>query len=304
MDKLSRRATAFAVLMLSAGLATSAHAGFKAEVKYAQVGAIKMAYYTRGKGDPLIMIMGYTSTMAAWDPALLDALDDNNTLILFDNRGVGLSTDTQEDKTTIPQMADDTAGLLKALGYDKANVMGWSMGARIAQQVVIRHPGQVMKAVFAAPNPGGSKQIPAEASVAKELNDPKIPVLDKAALAFPNTPEGKQAMKESLGRIAAARASGEAPDDMECSLETAKRQDRARGDLWRADQSNYEDLANIKAPVLVADGRDDIIDPPPNSSLIAARIPFAWLAFYEGGHAFLYQSAAKFGATVNVFLSQ
>ena len=207
MKKLCRRAVAFAVAALSAGAATSAHAEFKAEVKYAQVGDIKMAYYTRGKGDPLIMIMGYTSTMGAWDPALLDALDDNNTLILFDNRGVGLSTDTTRNNTTFAQMADDTAGLLKALGHEKANVLGWSMGARIAQQVVIRHPDQVMKAIFAAPNPGGNKQVPAKASIAKELNDPKVPVLDKAALAFPDTPEGTQAMKESLDRIAAARAS-------------------------------------------------------------------------------------------------
>ena len=88
--------------------------------------------------------------------------------------------------------------------------------------------------------------------------------VERAALAFPDTPEGKQAMKESLDRIAAARASGEAPDDMECSLETAKRQNVARGKLWRADESNYRDLARIKLPVLVADGRVDIIDPPQN----------------------------------------
>lgn len=294
--------TAALAATLATSLAAPAHAAFKAEVKYAQVGDIKMAYYTRGQGAPLIMIMGYTSTMSAWDPALLDALDDNNTLILFDNRGVGLSTDTKEDNTSMQQMADDTAGLLKAIGYDKANVLGWSMGARIAQQVVIRHPDMVNKAIFAAPNPGGSKQIPAEASIAKELNDPKIPVLDKAALAFPDTPEGKLAMKQSLDRIAAAHASGEAPDDMTCSQQTAERQNRARGVLWAADESNYQDLANIKLPVLVADGRDDRIDPPQNSSLIAARIPFAWLAFYEGGHAFLYQSAEQFGGTVNVFL--
>lgn len=304
MNWLNRRAFVIAVAAVSAALAAPApaHAAFKAEVKYAQVGDIRMAYYTRGQGDPLIMIMGYTSTMAAWDPALLDALDDNNTLILFDNRGVGLSTDTKEDKTTIPQMADDTAGLLKALGYQKANVLGWSMGARIAQQVVIRHPELVNRAIFAAPNPGGSHQVPAEKSIAGKLNDPTVPVLEKAALAFPDTPEGKLAMKQSLGRIAAAQASGEAPDDMTCPLQTATRQNRARGVLWRADKANYSDLAKIKAPVLVADGRDDIIDPPRNSSIIAARVPFAWLAFYEGGHAFLYQSAARFGATVNLFL--
>lgn len=289
-------------LGLLCGFAVPAEAAFKAEVKYAQVGDIKMAYYTRGQGDPLIMIMGYTSTMGAWDPALLDALDDNNTLILFDNRGVGLSTDTAEDMTSMPQMADDTAGLLKALGYEKANVLGWSMGARVAQQLVIRHPDQVMKAIFAAPNPGGSMQVPAEPSIADKLNDPSIPVLDKAALAFPDTPDGKLAMKQSLERIAAARASGEAPDDMECPQQTAARQDRARSVLWRADESNYRDLAGIKVPVLVADGRDDIIDPPQNTVIIASQIPFSWRAFFEGGHAFLYQGAAKFGATVNAFL--
>jgi len=114
---------------LFSGLALPAHAEFKAEVKYAQVGDIKMAYYTRGQGAPLFMIMGYTGTMGAWDPALLDVLDDTNTLVMFDNRGAGLSTDTVEDLTSMPQMADDAAGLIKALGYDKANVLGWSMGA-------------------------------------------------------------------------------------------------------------------------------------------------------------------------------
>lgn len=284
---------------------TIAHADtFKADVKYAQVGDIKMAYYTRGHGDPMIMIMGYGATMAYWDPDLLDALDDKNTLILFDNRGVGLSTDTVENNTTIPQMADDTAGLLKALGYNKANVFGWSMGARVAQQVVIRHPDMVMNAIFAAPNPGGKHQVKAAKETEAKLNDPNVPVLDKTSLDFPDTPAGKLAMNQAIDRLKAAWASGEAPQDQEFSKETALRQNRARTTLWDADNENYRDLAKIKVPVLVADGRDDILDVPQNSSLIAARIPFAWLTFFEGGHAFLYQSAAQFGATVNVFLNK
>lgn len=302
---IARGLAALATAALFAGLTASARAdGFKAEVKYAQVGDIKMAYYTRGQGDPLIMIMGAGGTMDDWDPALLDSLDDTNTLILFDNRGCGLSTDTAEDNTTIPQMADDTAGLLEAIGYDKVNVLGWSMGARIAQQVVIRHPDQVMKAIFAAPNPGGTMQVKAAESVEMKLNDPNVPVTDKTAFMFPDTDAGRTAAKQTLARLAAAQASGEAPNDMTCSPQAVQRQDRARTTLWTADTTNYRDLANITLPVLVADGRDDIIDPPQNSSLIAARIPFAWLAFYDGGHAFLYQSAEKFGATVNLFLSK
>ncbi len=302
MNRLNRRIIIFAVAVVSAGLVSSAQAGFKAEVKYAQVGEIKMAYYTRGQGDPLIMIMGDTGTMGAWDPALLDALDDNNTLILFDNRGCGLSTDTVEDKTTMAQMADDTAGLLKTLGHDRANVLGWSMGARIAQQVVIRHPDMVMHAIFAAPNPGGSHQVKTAKAVENAINDPSVPVFDKAKYAFPGSPTGQLALKQSFDRIAAARASGEIPNDTKCSKETAIRQNRARTTLWNADEGNYQALTNIEIPVLVADGRDDVIDPPQNASVIAAQIPFAWLAFYDGGHAFLYQSYEKFGATVNLFL--
>ena len=117
----------------------SLQAQTKPEIKYAQVNDVKLAYYTRGQGEPLIMIMGYAATMGMWDPALLEELSKNNTLILFDNRGIGLSTDTKENKTTIPQMADDAAGLVKALGYKKVNVLGWSMGARIAQQLSLIH---------------------------------------------------------------------------------------------------------------------------------------------------------------------
>ena len=137
-----------------------------------------------------------------------------------------------------------------------------------------------------------------------KLNDPNVPVTDKTAFMFPDTDAGRTAAKQTLARLAAAQASGEAPNDMTCSPQAVQRQDRARTTLWTADTTNYRDLANITLPVLVADGRDDIIDPPQNSSLIAARIPFAWLAFYDGGHAFLYQSAEKFGATVNLFLSK
>ena len=76
MNRFRCYAIALALAGFSAGLATSAHAGFKAEVKYAQVGDIKMAYYTRGQGEPLVMINGYMSSMSLWDPALLDVLEE------------------------------------------------------------------------------------------------------------------------------------------------------------------------------------------------------------------------------------
>ncbi len=291
-----------------AGLATAlimaapAEAAFKAKVRYAQVGDIKMAYYVRGQGEPLFMINGFMASMSEWDPALIAVLAKHHKLIIFDNRGVGLSTDTKEDRTSMEQMADDTAGLIKALGYKKANVLGYSMGARVAQQVFIRHPDLVNRGILAAPNPGGRRQIKPTPEVAKLLNDPNGNVFDKTSLLFPKDAAGQAAEKAILKRIKQAAKDGTAPNDFNVSKESNIRQDRARTVLWGANEKNFEDLKNIKFPVLIADGRDDIIDPPANSVLIANQIPFSWLTFFEGGHAFLFQSYERFGATVNAFL--
>ena len=275
---------------------------FKAEVKYAEVNGVKLAYYTRGQGKPLVMINGFISTMGLWDPLLVEDLAKNHQLILFDNRGVGLSTDTAENNTSIPQMADDAVALIQALGLEKPDVLGWSMGARIAQQVVIRHPEAIGKVVLAAPNPGGSHNIPASKEVEDKLNDPNLPMEGKIGLVFPPEVGGVKAGQEIFARILAAGKNGTAPNDFEVSKETTERQDRARTTLWSADESNFENLKNIKNPVLVTDGRYDLIDIPSNSLLIASQIPFAWLAFYDGGHAFLFQQHAKFAATVEAFL--
>lgn len=300
-------AAALSVAVIAGGCAHKAATEFKPtpfkpEVRYAQVGDIKLAYYVRGEGEPLVMINGFLATMSLWDPALVETLAKHNKLILFDNRGVGLSTDTKENQTTMAQMADDTAGLIKALGYKKANVLAYSMGARIGQQLIIRHPQLINKAVLAGANPGGKYQDPAARDVESELNNPAVPSSEKIALTFPGNAEGRRAQTEVVGRIKAAVKAGDAPNDFTTSKQTIARLDRARTTLWKENESNFPDLKNVKIPVLVTDGRSDIVDPPKNSMLIANQIPYSWLAFFEGGHSFLFQSYKRFGATVNAFL--
>ena len=293
---------ALAIVLLCAGLHSPLRADFKPEIKYAEVNDVKLAYYIRGEGEPLLLINGFMSTMSMWDPIMVEELAKTHQLILFDNRGVGMSTDTKENNTTIPQMADDAAALIKALGFEKANVLSWSMGARIGQQLLIRHPDVVDKMILCAANPGGKYQDAAAPDVEGNLNNPDLPNDEKIALTFTDDAEGKQAAKDAIARLQAAVAAGTFPDDFKTVKETVERQDRARTTLWKADNSNFEDLKNVKVPVLVADGRDDIIDPPKNSTMIANQIPFAWLAFFEGGHSFVFQSSKQLSATVNAFL--
>jgi pimeloyl-ACP methyl ester carboxylesterase len=292
----------FGMVALSACMVSPLQAAFKANVKYLQVGDVKLAYYVRGQGKPLVMVNGYISTMSLWDPLLINELAKHHQLILFDNRGVGRSTDTTENNTTIQQMADDTAGLIKALDLNKPDVLGWSMGARIVQQLLIRHPEVVEKAVLAAADPGGSHGIPADKSVEDKLNDPNIPDIQKLALTFPPDAKGELEAKAVYARILEAGKQGTAPNDFKVSKQTSERQNQARTTLWRTDENNFNGLKNIKNPVLVTDGRYDIIDKPVNSAIIAKEIPFAWLAFYDGGHAFLFQEHKKFAETLDVFL--
>ncbi|MCS5698884.1 alpha/beta hydrolase [Cyanobium sp. FGCU-52] len=293
---------AIACLWAGSALAAPAPAGFRPEVKFAQVGDIRMAYYTRGQGEPLLMINGFLSTMSLWDPLMLDELAKEHQLILFDNRGAGLSTDTPQNHTTIQQMADDAAGLARSLGYTKVNVLAYSMGARIGQQLLIRHPDLVAQAVLCAADPGGRHHIPAAADVEARLNDPRTPEIDKIALTFTSDEAGRQAARAVVARLRAAVEAGTVPNDFSIPRRTIERQDRARTVLWSRDDSNFRALATIRVPVLVTDGRSDVIDPPRNSLLIATQIPFSWLAFFEGGHAFLFQSYQQFADTVNVFL--
>ena len=135
------------------------------------------------------------------------------------------------------------------------------------------------------------------------LNNPNIPEMEKLALTFPDNTKGKEAAQAVLARIKAAVAAGTMPNDFKISQQTIERQDRARTVLWNSDESNFANLKNIRFPVLITDGRSDIIDPPKNSLIIANQIPFSWLAFFEGGHAFLFQSFQKFADIVNLFLN-
>ena len=99
--------------------------------KKVRVGDIDIAYKTFGKGDPILLINGYSFTMDSWDPTLLETLASNHTVIVFDNRGIGNTTSGSEQKFSISLFANDTAGLLEALNIKKADVLSWSMGGRI-----------------------------------------------------------------------------------------------------------------------------------------------------------------------------
>jgi predicted alpha/beta-fold hydrolase len=128
-------------------------------VQKVHVGDIDIAYKTFGKGEPFLLISGLGGTMDSWLPSTLKNLSTNHTVIVFDSRGVG-NTTTGTKPFSIQQLANDTTGLLEALKIQKADVLGFSMGSFVAQQLAVTNPEKVNRLLLVAASCGGKESIP------------------------------------------------------------------------------------------------------------------------------------------------
>lgn len=275
----------------------------RTSVKSVKVNDVELAYMIRGSGPTLVMIMGFRGTMAIWDPALLDLLEKRYKLILFDNRGAGLSSDTKDDRTTIEQMAEDTIGLLKSLGIEKAHVLGWSMGSRIAMEVAFKNPEMVDHLILCSPSPGGKYRTARTGDAYKKLTAPVLTPEEGLALIFPQNTKGKEAATAYYDRLEKAILSGNVPNDIIVNEQTVERQVRAL-EIWEKDDRVYQQLSGIKNPTLVAGGADDDLDPWENVLTVSSRIPLAWSAYFVGsGHNFASQDHQRFSDLINVFIN-
>lgn len=272
---------------------------FKADLRAARVDGTRIAWYERGHGRPLVMLMGTGSTMAEWDPALLRLLAHEHRLILFDYPGVGRSSPWRG--RSFDSLARATAGLMDAIGVPRADVLGWSMGGFVAQRLAVRHPEKVSHLVLAGTNPGGGQAV---------LGTPKAQAIDSKAnpsdrdILHELYPPNRQAEgRRFLHRLVTASRSGEIPDDFHVSASTTNAQVAAE-DPWLRSNRNYRQLAGIDAPVLAAAGRRDPVVPPINLRRIAARVPQSELIVFGGAHAFLFQDRASFTHAVDQLAGQ
>ena len=116
-------------------------------VRHAAVNGISIGYREFGSGEPLLMLQGFGSTMNDWNETFIGILATKYHVYTYDPRGMGTSSDNKV-RATIPQYADDAAGMMTALGYESMHVYGVSMGSSVAQQLAIDHPGRVRKLVL------------------------------------------------------------------------------------------------------------------------------------------------------------
>jgi pimeloyl-ACP methyl ester carboxylesterase len=247
------------------------------------------------------MAIGTGSTMAEWDPALLRLLARRHRLILFDYPGVGRSSPRRTRRTSFARMADQTARFMRAIGVPRADVLGWSMGGFVAQQLAIRHAGQVDRLILAGTNPGGAATVLGP-RWAQEIDSGADSDADALKVLYPRTRHGRAEGRAFLRRLERASATGEIPDDFRVPRVSLAAQVAAE-DPWLRSDANLDALAHIETPTLVAGGTRDVVVPPANARAIARRIPHARLDLYPGaGHAFLFEDRGRFARAVDGFL--
>lgn len=293
----ARLAICLGLAALFAGCGHSSAEPFRAQVRFVRAAHTRIAWYERGQGPPLVMLIGTGSTMAEWDPALLRLLARDRRLILFDYPGVGLSGPWHG--RSFDSLARATAGLMNAIGLSKADILGWSMGGFVAQRLAVDHRQRVSHLILAGTNPGGSRAVLGTAK-AQEIDSEPDP--SDAEILHELYPPNRQAEgRRFLRRLERASRSGEVPDDFHVPAATTRAQVAAE-DPWLRSDRNYRQLAGVAAPTLATAGARDPVVPPVNLRRIAARVPRSRLVVFPGAHAFLFQKRRPFTRVVDRFL--
>jgi pimeloyl-ACP methyl ester carboxylesterase len=284
--------------------ATSAPAGEYLAAANRAVSAangIDYAYRQVGEGTPaLVLLQHFRGNLDNWDPALVDALAHNRRVVTFDNAGVGGSTGTTP--STITQMARDAIAFLEALELGAVDLLGFSIGSFVAQEIALIRPAVVRRVVLASAAPRGAAGMHGWApEVIGAVGEPAPNPDGYLGVFFTRSAASRQAGVESLGRQTARRDDR----DTQSTWQTRQAQYDAVCDWGIPDHGQLQRLSALDIPVFVANGDSDPMIPPHFSYLLAGLIQQARVKIYpDAAHGFLFQHNAEFARDVDAFLRE
>lgn len=247
-------------------------------------------------GVPVVFLHHFTAVLDDWDPRIIDGIAAKHHVIAFDNRGVGATG--SKVPADLERMGADAIAVIKALGYEKVDLFGFSVGGAVAQMVALQAPDLVRRMVLAGTGPrggGGIAKMPfivggAYLKAALTRKDPRH------YLFFPRNAEGKKAANEYFDRLAERRQNRDKPISQQARLAQLRA-------ITTAGLHAPDDLSKITVPVLVANGDDDLMVSTDHSHDMARRLPNSKLIVYpNSGHGGVFQYHETFVPEVLGFL--
>jgi 3-oxoadipate enol-lactonase len=263
------------------------------------VNGITLACETHGFGEPLVLISGIGYDRWEWH-RMVAGLAERFTVITFDNRGVG-QTDKPAGPYTAQMLADDTAGLIQALGYERAHVLGHSMGGYIAQALALSHPESMDKLILASTNFGGPHHVPVTPEAMKVLTDVSSDAVTrfKNGLVVSTAPGYAEKNADMIETWLKWR--------IQNPIEPAAYQAQlAIGMALFAEEACFEGkLQHVTASTLILFGAYDKVVPPSNAKLLAREIPHSTIEILpDAGHLFPIETPDAANAAILKFLSE
>lgn len=258
------------------------------------------AYVCRDVGSgtvPLVLLQHFRGNLDNWDPALIDALAADRRVIAFDNVGVGGTTGATP--STIEQMAAGAIAFLDALELDRVDILGFSIGSFVAQEIALTRPALVRSAILASAAPKGAAGMHGWAEwVIDAVGQQQLDPTGYLKVFFTKSALSQQAGQQALQRMFTRNSF-----DQPTTWQTRQAQYDAVCTWGIPNHSLLQRLSAIEQPVFVANGDSDPMILPHFSHLLAGLIPQARLKVYpDAAHGFLFQYFTEFAADVAAFL--
>lgn len=272
-----------------------------AQTQFIEASGVRFAYRKFGSGNrpPVVCLQHFRGGLDSWDPSVTDGLAEEGPVILFNNAGVASSDGKPDD--TIVGTARHVSDFVNALRLDKINVLGLSMGGFAAQQLAADRPNLIHRLILAGTGPEGGEAMIDYPPLTAHHATREVPTESDFLYLFFSPTSTSQA----AGRAYFKRRHVRADQDVPSSPAAMQAQANANA-AWGSvpDKGRYAQLKKIKLPVLVVNGKEDVVVPTVNSYILQQHLPNATLIIYpDSGHGSIFQFPNAFVRDANLFLN-